>query len=307
LVVLAVAMGWSASAHAACSATVGPPAAFNYGSIAVSNALAVGEVIPGTVQQFSLAGTCTGTGVYNSDVVSCPRGVAAVSGMTGVYPTGLSGVGMRMRNQAGTPLVGTGNCATTSSLGKTSGTGAYNVSGSFELVKTGVVATGAVTATTYYIGVLDSGVGIPGTISVSSSTQVRAVTCSISTDSANQSVPLNPVTVNALASVGATAGLTSFHLDLSCVAGVKVNMTLQSVAADSGVNSVLASTGTSSGVGVQILDATYTAFTLNEIHKLIDSTTGNATINFFAQYYRLSSVLKPGSVKAQGIITMSYQ
>jgi type 1 fimbria pilin len=305
LVVLAVTMGWSASAHAACSTTVSPPAAFNYGSMAVSNALAVGEVIPGTARQFRLAGTCSG--LYNLDIVACPPGgTQAVSGMTGVYQTGLGGVGMRIRTQGGVPLVGTGVCATTSSLGKTSATGAYDVSGSFELVKTGAVTTGAMTAASYSLGVLNTGVGT-GSISVSSGTQLRTVTCSISTDSANQTVILPTVTVRSLASAGKTAGVTPFQLALSCAPGVRVNMTLMSVASDSGVNSVLGSTGTSSGVGIQILDSTYRALTLNEIHKLIDSTTGDATIHFFAQYYRLSSVLKPGPVSAAAIVTMSYE
>ena len=140
LVVLAVAMGWSASARAGCSSTSGLPMVINYGSMAVSNALAVGAVVPGTERPFRLVGTCTG--LYNIDVVACPASAQAVSGMTGVYQTGLAGVGMRMRAQDGTPLVGVGTCATTSSLGKTSATGAYDVSGSFELVKTGVVRLG---------------------------------------------------------------------------------------------------------------------------------------------------------------------
>ena len=162
-------------------------------------------------------------------------------------------------------------------------------------------------AAVYSLGVLNTGVGLPGTISVSSGTQLRTVTCSTSTESANQTVILPTVTVRSLASAGNTAGLTSFHLDLSCAAGVSVSMTLESVAGDSGVNSVLGSTGTSSGVGIQILDATYTAVTLHDTHKLIDSTTGNATIQFFAQYYRLSSGLNPGSVNSAAIVTMSYQ
>jgi type 1 fimbria pilin len=80
-------------------------------------------------------------------------------------------------------------------------------------------------------------------------------------------------------------------------------MTLQSATGDSGVNTVLGSTGLSSGVGIQVLDATRTAIALNEIHELINSTTGDTTIHFYAQYYRLTSTIKPGPVNAAPIYT----
>jgi type 1 fimbria pilin len=302
-------MAWPMVARADCPTTMGLPQSFDYGSVAIPNTLAVGDVIPGTVRTFRIVGTCAASTTFSKDVVTCPAG-GAVSGLTGVYATGRAGVGMRMRNSAGTPLVGTGQCATTSSLGKTDSTGHFDVSGSFELVKTGVVAAGTIGSASYSSGVLNSGVALNnnnGSLSVPSGTQLRAVTCSVVSGSENQTVVLPTVTAHALGTVGATAGTTPFQIKMSCAPDVRVNITLQSVSGDSGVNSVLGSTGTSSGVGIQVLDATHTAITLNEIHEAIDSTTGDMTIYFYAQYYRLAATIKPGLVNAAAIYTMSYQ
>ena len=144
-------MAWPTVARADCPTTMGLPQSFDYGSVAIPNTLAVGDVIPGTVRSFRIVGKCAASVTFSKDVVACPT-VGAVSGFTGVYPTGLAGVGMRMRNSAGTPLVGTGQCATTSSLGKTDSAGNFDVSGSFELVKTGVIAAGTIGAAVYLLG-----------------------------------------------------------------------------------------------------------------------------------------------------------
>jgi type 1 fimbria pilin len=215
-----------------------------------------------------------------------------------------------MRNQAGVPLEGTGNCAVTSSLGKTDGAGKFDVSGTFELVKTGTVAAGPISAASYNTGVLNSGLTLnagANVISVSDATQFRTVTCSVLSGTENQTVFLPTVNVSSLTTAGQTAGQTPFQIKMSCAPGIKVNISLQSVAGDSGVSTVLASTGSSSGVGVQVLDANRTAIAMSEIHNVINSTTGDTTIYFYAQYYRLASTLKPGPVNAAAVYTMSYQ
>ena len=102
-ILCASVMGWSVSARAECP-TAALPYSFDYGSVAVPNSLGVGAVIPGTERSFRLKGTCASATTFNKDVVACPK-TAAVSGMADVYPTGLAGVGMRMRNQNGVPMV----------------------------------------------------------------------------------------------------------------------------------------------------------------------------------------------------------
>lgn len=306
---LLFALGQPISARADCPTTMGFPTVVDYGSVGVPNTLAIGDVIPGTVRSLRIVGKCASSNTFNKDVVVCPN-VTLVAGMTDVYRTGLDGVGMRMRDQNGVPLKGTGSCGATSSLGKVGSTGNFDVSATLELVKTGTIATGPIGSAVYYGGILDTGIplnGNVGNISVLSTVPFRPVTCSVAAGSTNQTVVLPTVTMHSLATAGQTAGVTPFQIKMSCAAGVRVNTTLESASGDSGMNSVLGSTGVSSGVGIQVLDATHTAIVLNEIHKLVASTTGDMTINFFAQYYRLASALKPGPVNAAAIYTMSYQ
>lgn len=308
-ILCASVMGWSVSARAECP-TAALPYSFDYGSVAVPNSLGVGAVIPGTERSFRLKGTCASATTFNKDVVACPK-TAAVSGMADVYPTGLAGVGMRMRNQNGVPMVGSQACSTNSSLGKTDGAGNFDVSGTFELVKTGTVAIGTIGgAATYFTGILNTAFTLNGgqnSMSVTSSTAFRTVTCSVLSGTENQTVYLPTVTTRSLGAVGQTAGQTPFQIKMSCAPGVKVSISLQSAAGDSGVSTVLASTGSSTGVGVQVLDANHTAIAMSEIHNVINATTGDTTIYFYAQYYRLASTLKPGPVNAAAIYTMSYQ
>lgn len=308
-ILCALVMGWSVAARADCP-TAALPFTFNYGSVAVPNSLAVGAIIPGTVLPFRLTGTCTAASTFNKDVVACPT-AAAVSGMTDVYPTGLAGVGMRMRNKDGVSLVGTGSCGVTSSLGKTDSAGNFDVSGTFELVKTGTAATGTIgAAASYATGILNTNVPLNNAnnkMSVTSTTPFRSVTCSVLAGSENQTIRLPTVRIETLATPGQTTGETPFQIKMSCAPGVKVNIMLQSVSGDSGVNSVLGSTGTSLGVGIQVLDATHAAIVLNQIRNVIDTTTGDTTIYFYAQYYRLASAIKAGPVNAAAIYTMSYQ
>ncbi|MFM0250160.1 fimbrial protein [Paraburkholderia sediminicola] len=311
LALAVLALGWTASARAANCTTTGLPKVFTYGTIAVSNSLAVGAVIPGTVQSFTLSGTCPASAA-NTDVVACPASQSPVSGTTDVYSTGLSGVGMRMRNSSGTPLIGSGNCATTSSLGKTAADGTFNVSGTFELVKTGSISAGTITPTastaTYNAGVLNTGSGLGGALTIASGTEVRPVTCSVTAETANQVIPLDQVKTSALASAGATAGRKPFSIGLSCESGVKVAVTFTSASGSSGIPTVIASNGTATDVGVQLLDVSQTPIILDTALQLTNATTGNASFQFYAQYYRLGAAqVGPGTVNAAAIFTMSYQ
>lgn len=105
--------------QAECPTSQGLPATFVYGSVAVSESLASGDTIPGTVQTFTIVGKCSLSSLYSKPIVACPQNISAVPGMTGVYPTNVTGIGMRMRDAAGKPMVGTGACSTDSQLGTT--------------------------------------------------------------------------------------------------------------------------------------------------------------------------------------------
>ncbi|WGS54653.1 fimbrial protein [Paraburkholderia sp. D15] len=309
-----MAFGWTASARADCP-TTGLPKTFNYGPIAVSNNLAVGDVIPGTVQSFTLSGKCSAGSLANQTVVACPSSQYPVSGTSDVYSTGLAGVGMRMRNSSGTPLIGSGYCDVRSSLGTTAADGSFNVSGTLELVKTGTITGGTITPTStvanYFTGLLGTGVVLnngTNTMQIANGTAIRTVTCSVTAATAYQTVPLATISPSMLANAGAVAAKTPFSLALNCDKGISVAITFTSASGASGIPSVLGSNGSASGVGVQLLDASQKPITLGTALPLTSSTLGNDSFPFYAQYYRLSAAtVKAGRVNATGIFTMSYQ
>lgn len=311
LIVLASMLGWSTQAYAECPTTAGLPATFTYGSVAVSDSTAVGDVIPGTVQKFTIIGKCSLSTLFNKPVVACPPSGTAVPGMTGVYPTNVAGVGMRMRDANGKPMVGTGLCSTDSQLGTTGSDGSFNVSGTFELVKTAAVTGGAISGATYRTGVLNSNYelnnGSAG-MSVANNTPVRGVTCSVAAASANQTIPLATINPAMFPVAGSVAAKTPFSLGLNCQAGVNVSVTFSSASGNSGVASVLANAGSATGIGVQLLDASQAPITLDAALPLTSSTTGNMSFRFFSQYYRLGvAPVVAGTVRATAIFTMSYQ
>lgn len=309
-VALATISGWAPQAYSECPTTSGLPAVFAYGTVAVSNALPVGEIIPGTVRSFNLIGKCASSSLYNKPIVTCPASGTEVAGMTGVYPTSLGGIGMRVRDAQGKPMVGTGTCSTDSSLGNSGSDGAFNVSGTFELVKTGPVSPGSVSGT-YRSGVLNTGYVLNNgadSLTIASGTAIRSVSCSINPATANQTVFLATVSPTMFGSAGSVAARTPFALALNCQSGVKVSVTFSSASGKASIPSVLASIGTATGIGVQLLDATQTPITLDSSFILTSSSTGNMSFDFYAQYYRLGvAPISPGTVKAMAIFTMSYQ
>ncbi|CAE6701477.1 hypothetical protein R75461_00640 [Paraburkholderia nemoris] len=310
IVLVTLALGWTASARADCP-TANLPMTFTYGTLAVSNSLAVGETIPGTVKTFSLSGKCSSSSTFNTPVVACANGSSLVAGMNGVFTTSLAGVGIRMRNSSGSPLNASGKCSTDASLGNTGADGSFNVSGTVELVKTGATTTGTITGASWATGVLNTGITLNGSsnaISIASGTAIRPVSCSVTAATANQIISLDPVKATALPSAGATWGAKPFSIDLNCESGVKVAVTFTSASGSSGIPSVIASSGTATGVGVQLLDASQTPITLDTALQLTSGTTGNASFQFYGQYYRLGAAqVQPGTVSATTIFTMSYQ
>jgi type 1 fimbria pilin len=230
--------------------------------------------------------------------------------MNGVFTTSLAGVGMRMRDSSGKPLNASATCSTDASLGNTGTNGSFNVSGTVELVKTGVTTSGTITTGWWATGILNTGVPLNGgsnSISIAGAA-IRPVSCSVTTATANQTIRMLPVKTSAFGSAGATAGMAPFTLGLSCESGVKVAVTFSSTTGSSGIPSVIASNGTATGVGIQLLGGSQTPINLDTALQLTSGTTGNMSFQFYGQYYQLGAAqVTPGTVNASAIFTMSYQ
>lgn len=311
LVAGACGLAWATGAEADCPVSSGLPQVMNYGSVAVPNSLATGSVIPGTERTFTVVGKCAASSMYDKPIVACPWSATEVPGMTGVYATNLAGVGMRMRDSSGRPLVGTGLCSPdTSVVAQTADDGSFSYSTSFELVKTGTVTSGILSNTSYRTGVYSTGVLLNnGANTVSAdNTSVTAITCGVAPASVNPFITLASVSPSAFPAVGSAAARTQFSLSLTCQAKVAISVTFSSTSGSTGVAGVLGNTGTATSVGVQLLDAAQKPLPLDAPVLLTASSTTDPSFRFFAQYIRLgSAAVTAGTVHSTAIFTMSYQ
>lgn len=125
-------------------------------------------------------------------------------------------------------------------------------------------------------------------------------------------VTLPPVSAAKLTSSGTTAGQLPFQVQLNCVAGRNLSITLNTANAyntNLGVIKNTTGTGYAANVGVQILQqdgATPVKFGT----AISEGPTQNGTMNllFYAQYYQTSnSKVTAGSVSATATYTLTYQ
>lgn len=310
LVAGACGLAWAPGAEADCPVSSGLPQVMNYGSVTVPNSLATGSVIPGTGRTFAVVGKCAASSLYDKPIVACPVSATEVPGMTGVYATDLAGIGMRMRNASGRPLVGTGECSPDAVVGQTAADGSFSYSASFELVKTGAVTSGILNNASYRTGLYQTGVLLNNSASTVSAnnTSVTAITCGVAPASVNPFITLASVSPSAFPSIGSAAARTPFSLSLTCQAKVAISVTFSSTSGSTGVAGALGNTGTAASVGVQLLDAAQKPLPLDAPVLLTASSTPDPSFPFFAQYIRLgSAAVTAGTVRATAIFTMSYQ
>ncbi|GAL10995.1 hypothetical protein JCM19233_1980 [Vibrio astriarenae] len=125
----------------------------------------------------------------------------------------------------------------------------------------------------------------------------------------NKSVNLDIATFDNLLNVGDTASETPFNIELLCSgtnnAGINVRFD-GIVDADALDGSVIASTGTSDGVGIQIKH-NGSPMQLSENVRVINGAVGDfVTASFTASYYRVNRDLVAGSVNSVATYTVTY-
>jgi type 1 fimbria pilin len=329
LVLLAGCLAAPAQAVSLCEAKSGLPDTIDYpATVAVPNSLGSGETIPGTARSFSISGSCVlGKGSpakiqVGSTIVACTVN-PTTEVMPGVYATGVSGIGMRLRDGGGSPVTNGSGQACASVVATIGSDGTYAFSGSFELVRIGGAVPSGSTAlvpanATWAFGVYNTNVVLnadKGNIYSGSSslypagnTQLRGVTC----DSVYPVVVTLPdVSTTELASTGA-AGSTGFSIGLRCDDSVQVGITLDAASSvtvadvQKGILDVMP--GGATGVGLQILRGTGGIHALE--HRIgLGSVSANtlADFPFTVRYVRLPGQLTPGSVTSAMVFTFDYQ
>jgi type 1 fimbria pilin len=257
---------------------------------------------------------CTGT---TKNGVITPYGASVGSDDT-LYPTNLTWLSFRILHPDTTaPLSSYPNNA--SIPANTAGT-AFSVASALQLVVTGVIPLGQQSTTqqmTIQAGELaqwnvDMTNG-PKPVEIFNVANIKFVipTCTAAVDPTVVTLPA--VSATDFTGSGSTAGQQPFQVQLNCVSGAKLSITLSTTngsgAKNLGVIKNTTGTGNATNVGVQILKQDgVTAVTFDT--AISEGATSNGAMNlpFFAQYYQTSAAkVTVGSVSATATYTLTYQ
>jgi major type 1 subunit fimbrin (pilin) len=151
-----------------------------------------------------------------------------------------------------------------------------------------------------------------GTINITGS--LTASTCQINGNEAgtatNVSVNLPTLAASSLATVGATAGVTPFQLNLTNCTGTSAQTHFEAgptVDSTTGALSNQATTG-ASNVQVQVLNNLSQPINLstNSNSQTTAVVNNTATMQYFARYFAASAAATPGAVNTSVMFSMLY-
>jgi type 1 fimbria pilin len=209
-------------------------------------------------------------------------------------------------------------------VGYVTGTsGSLSVNYSAQLIVTGAVTPGTISAQTlfnyeWYIYAYDNSTTIGTSLTLNSGTQVSLQGCTVNTASQNLAVTLPTVGSTDFTGLGSSSGRTPFSINLSCQAGTTMYITMSTANPNgtyTGVVQPTTGTGYAGNIGVQVLYAgnsssgnqTPTAVTFNQAQNLGASPSGSLSLLYDAQYFQTGTAVTAGNVSATVTFTMSYQ
>lgn len=307
-----IALALSGRAHANCSdtnspgsVTFSPPG----GQITLSNNDTVGTVLwtssqatPANYPTLNCAGT-TNNGVVGS------YGSPVGSDET-LFPTNLSWLSYRILHPDASSVL----TAYPDNASVPTGNVSFSVASALQLVVTGTIPQGQQGTTqqmTIPAGQLaqwnvDMTNGAKP-VEVFKITNITFVipTCTAAVDPTV--VTLSAVRASAFTGKGSTLGQQPFQVQLNCVSGANLSITLN--AGGNSKSGVIPNAGSASNVGVQVLKQDgSTPVTFGT--AIAEGATQNGTMNlpFFAQYYQTSNnAVTVGDVSATATYTLTYQ
>ncbi|MCL9642850.1 fimbrial protein [Rahnella bonaserana] len=310
------------AANTGCTSSPDVPAVASLGNIAVDASLPVGSLIPGSGKMFTFNGNCAAiSGVpQGAIIITCYYGSGTeISGMPGVYNTGVSGIGVTLVNSAGQRVVGGGaNCDTRNTpLGYISNTAGktFSVNITLALVKTAAtIGTGSLnqSQTNFGIGMYNTGWGLgsstDSSVSYSGNIIYRSVSCSTGS---TVPVPLGDIPVSAFSGPGSTAGDRNFLIPVTCDNPVNIAMSMSSpayVSKPNGVMAINSGTNNATGIGVQMLFNNMPVTFDNYFQAgAVSNSGGTLNAAFTARYYQFSDTVIPGQANASATVTLAYQ
>ncbi|MFL9898301.1 fimbrial protein [Paraburkholderia fungorum] len=328
LAIFACFLGISAAipANAACAFAAGSfkTGTVDMGSITVPPNVPVGTVL--ATKQLTADNVLGRTSVTcGANQLSTLAFAMSGSGPSGIYPTNIPGIGIRVYVWASQTYYGSPTTPTLTpnswTFSYSQATGAYGMGYQqfrFDLVATGPVSNSGTSMLSYNVApwisvAANDGSGQMVIANLALTATVTTPTCSVT----NSAIPVSLPTIFVSKLDAGSAGMTGFTLDLNCTAGVKVGVTLTDATNPSNTSTTLSLTpdSTATGVGLQILKGSTpiaygadspAADNLNQ-WSAGTSVGGPMSIPLTAQYVRTTGALNAGTVKGLATFTMSYQ
>ncbi|CAM8127332.1 MULTISPECIES: fimbrial protein [Enterobacter] len=320
LLVLATASLFVPHAKATCTSP-DLPKMINVSSISVSSTLPVGATIPGTEQTVHISGNCYNPADYGLPIVACYYGSGTeIPGLSGVYESGIEGVGVALMNDKGQRITGAGGVycnSTATPLGYVSDDVAesFSFDATLELVKTSdTVKSGSLSqaASKFGVGVYQhEGISDPNTISYSGNVNLQNVTCSVLPKTLT--VNIGDFPVSDFISVGTLSMPDKkFNITVNCNANVQPEFKVTSsngyVPGYEGVIKLTPENGVATGVGVRmVIDnalATFDTYTPTESMAYANQTLD---IPVILNYLQVADEVTPGPANAVATITLAYK
>lgn len=319
LLILGTAALFMPHAKATCT-TPDMPKMINVASISVSTTLAVGAIIPGSEQTVHVAGNCDQNIDSGLEIVSCYYGTGAeIPGMTGVYDSGVPGIGIALMNDKGQRISGAGGVQCDSRgtpIGYVSSDGqqSFSFDVTLELVKTSnEIASGmlAQAQTQFGIGVFGhEGIGEPNVISYAGNVTFNEVTCSVSPKSLT--ITLGDFPVSDFTGTGTLTPGKTFYVDVNCTDTVQPEAMVTSVNGYEtdfpGVIKLTPETGVATGVGVRMLyDGEVPVFGTYRDTAAVAQANQTLEIPFEVAYEQIAADVTPGTANSIATITLGYK
>lgn len=302
----------SASAHADCS--------FDYTwwggqytSSPVSFTLPGTVTIPFDLSTNAVISTPVSAAPSNPPQVTCSNGTnygvqnlfvgAPTGGSNYIYPTSVSGLGYQLIHANDTSSF----MGPYPNYSATAGDSTYSVGTTLQLVQTGPIANGSV----LHAGTFAHwqwGSIVPEYFVLTNSITFVASACNVSNTSLNVTLPT--VSTSAFSGKNSTAGATPFTIDAICPGGSTATLAITFAASSgmpNGYNNVLKSTGSATGLGVEMRDGNTNTVVFGNRSTVGVAPSGALSIPYTAQYHAISNRITAGSVAAAATFTLTYQ
>lgn len=285
----------------------------HYTSSPVNFTLPSTITIPFTLATNAVLGSPVSATPSNPPKVTCtygtPYGVqnlvggAPTGGSNYIYPTSVSGLGYQLIH-ANSPSSFMGPYPTYTTTG---GTSTYSVGSTLQLVQTGPIANGSVLPAGTFAN-WQWGSIVPEYFVLTNSITFVASACNVSSTSFNVTLPT--VATSAFSGKDSTAGPTPFNITMTCPSGSTATLAIMFTASSgvpAGYNNVLMSTGSASGLGVELRDGNANTVVFGNTTVVGTTPSGAFSIPYTARYHAISNTITAGGVAATATFTLSYQ